>query len=138
MVMTSGSTYVIGGAFGPKSRGGVVIVLDGSAGFPAGGACARTTRGASTVVPALTPTAPRNVLREMPLPFAMSILLERRDGRTVRAGVQQTRAARRSLHGPCRTSREPHSPWGRMPHSSRLWPCSRGGFCSRNQGFVKG
>src|SRR2546429_1118626 len=47
--MTSGSTYVIGGAFGPKSRGGVVLVLAGSAGFPAGGACARTTRGVSSV-----------------------------------------------------------------------------------------
>src|SRR6266516_5943474 len=69
--MTSGSTYVIGGAFGPKSRGGVVTVLIGSAGFPAGGACARTTRGVSTVMPALAPTAPRNVLREMPLPFFM-------------------------------------------------------------------
>src|SRR4051812_43119748 len=41
MVMTSGSTYVIGGAFGPRSRGGVVIVLARSAGFPAGGACDR-------------------------------------------------------------------------------------------------
>jgi hypothetical protein len=76
MVMTSGSTYVIGGAFGPKSRGGVVIVLAGSAGFPTGGACARTTTGASAVVPAIAPTAPMNFLREMPLPFAMSILLE--------------------------------------------------------------
>src|SRR5438128_12446692 len=71
MVMTSGSTYVIGGAFGPKSRGGVVTVLAGSAGFPAGGACARTTRGASAGITVLAPTAPRNVLREMPLPFFM-------------------------------------------------------------------
>src|SRR4030095_1923892 len=96
--MTSGSTYVIGGAFGLKSRGGVVIVLAGSAGFPAGGACARTTRGASAVMPALAPTAPRNILREMPLPFAMSILLERRDERTARAGVHQNPDARQQPH----------------------------------------
>jgi hypothetical protein len=31
-----------------------------------------------------------NFLREMPLPFAMSILLERRDVRVARAGAQQT------------------------------------------------
>jgi hypothetical protein len=84
MVMTSGSTYVIGGACGPKSRGGVVIVLAGSAGFPAGGAGARTTPEASAVVPAITP---RNVLREIPLPLSMSILLERRAVRATRAGV---------------------------------------------------
>jgi hypothetical protein len=53
-----------------------VIVLAGSAGFPAGGACARTTPGASAVVLASVPTAPRNVLREMTLPFAMSNLLK--------------------------------------------------------------
>ena len=86
MVMTSGSTYVIGGAFGPKSRGGVVVVLAGSAGFPAGGACARTTPEASTVVPALAPTVTRKCRREMTLSLSMAILLECRDGRTVRAG----------------------------------------------------
>src|SRR5215475_8801644 len=113
MVMTSGSTYVIGGAFGPKSRGGVVIVLAGSAGFPAGGACARTTTGASAVVPAIALTAPMNFLREMPLPFAMSILLERRDVRVARAGVQQTWATRCGPRCRCRTPREPppHTPW---------------------------
>src|SRR4029434_3508545 len=99
MVMTSGSTYVIGGAFGPKSRGGVVIVLAGSAGFPAGGACARTTTGASAMVAA---TAPMNFLREMPLPFAMSILLELRDVRVARAGVQQMWATRCGPRCRCR------------------------------------
>src|SRR2546430_1778246 len=116
--MTSGSTYVIGGAFGPKSRGGVVIVLAGSAGFPAGGACARTTRGAIAVMPALAPTAPRNVLREMPLPFAMSILLERRDERTARAGVHQTRAARHSPYQPKSRRAPPHAPWTNMASRS--------------------
>src|SRR5262249_19124767 len=92
MVMTSGSTYVIGGAFGPKSRGGVETVLAGSAGFVAGGACARPTRGASTVVRALAPTAPKNVLREMALPLSMSLLLEHRDGHTLAVNIGPPRA----------------------------------------------
>src|SRR5882762_2413814 len=77
--MTSGSTYVVGFAFGDQSRGGVVIVLAGSAGLPAGGACALATIGASAVVPAITPTAPMNFRREITLPLFMAVLLDRRD-----------------------------------------------------------
>src|SRR5438128_1825613 len=94
MVMTSGSTYVAGGAFGLKSRGGVVTVLRGSAGFAAGGAWALATMGASAVVPAIVPIALMNFRREampsLPLPrsSAITVLLERRD-LPARAGVQR-------------------------------------------------
>jgi hypothetical protein len=79
IVMTSGSTYVVGLASGDQSRGGVVIVLAGSAGLPAGGACALATMGASAVVPASTPTALTNFLRVTTLPSSMAVLLDRRD-----------------------------------------------------------
>ena len=49
--MTSGSTYVVGGAPRPKSRGGVVTVLDGVTG-PGGGACASAARGVKVAAPA--------------------------------------------------------------------------------------
>src|SRR5439155_5465438 len=68
-VMTSGSTYVIGWAFGHNSRGGVVIVLSGSAGLPAGGACALATTGARTVVPATAVIALMNRRREITRPM---------------------------------------------------------------------
>src|SRR5688572_16945018 len=52
--MTSGSTkYTFGAAFGPKSRGGVVITLGGSTGFAA---CASTAPGARNVTPAAAAT----------------------------------------------------------------------------------
>jgi hypothetical protein len=66
IVMTSGSTYVTGGTDGPHSRGGVVIVLGGSAGLP--GAWAFTTAGTSAAAPAPAPTALMNLRREIALP----------------------------------------------------------------------
>src|SRR5262245_5265031 len=63
--MTSGSTkYTFGGAFGPKSRGGVVMTLGGSAGFAA---CASTTRGAMNATPAAVATVFIAVRREIAL-----------------------------------------------------------------------
>src|SRR4029453_11136583 len=66
IVMTSGSTYVKGGADGPHSRGGVVMVLAGSAGLP--GAWAFTPAGTNAAAPAPTPTALMNLRREITLP----------------------------------------------------------------------
>src|SRR5215831_7190876 len=68
MVMTSGSTYVVGCAVGLKSRGGLVIVLAGSAGFPEG-ACALATIGTRAVAPAPVPIAVMKVRRETTLPL---------------------------------------------------------------------
>src|SRR5712691_3252230 len=62
--MTSGSTYVVGGVPRPKSRGGVVTVLDGVAG-PGGGACASAARGVKAAAPAITPMPPMNPRREI-------------------------------------------------------------------------
>src|SRR5262249_25074809 len=76
IVITSGSTYVVGFASGDQSRGGVVIVLAGSAGLPAGGACALTTAGASAVAPASTPAAPTNFRRVITRSVSMAILLD--------------------------------------------------------------
>src|SRR4030095_16570473 len=57
-VMTSGSVkYVVGAPPGPKSRGGGVMVLAGSAGLPAGGAWAEARAGASATAPAVAPMA---------------------------------------------------------------------------------
>jgi len=61
--MTSGSTYVVGWA-PPKSRGGVVTVLDGVAG-PGGGACAIAARGVKVAAPAMTLMPPMNPCREI-------------------------------------------------------------------------
>src|SRR5262245_18207072 len=53
IVSTSGSVkYTFGGAFGPKSRGGVVIVLGGAIGA---GVWAAARRGPSATAPAATP-----------------------------------------------------------------------------------
>src|SRR4029450_9204396 len=124
MVMTSGSTYVIGGAFGPKSRGGVVIVLAGPPGSPAGGACPSTQTGASAAVPAIALTAPMNFLREMPLPFAMSILLiaKRRVRSSRRRSINMGHTMWPTL--PMQDSQGTPHFLGRTPLPSLLWPCS--------------
>jgi hypothetical protein len=67
IVMTSGSTYVIGGADGEKSRGGLVTVLAGSPGFPGAGAWALAADGTKTAAPAPAPTARMNLRREIAL-----------------------------------------------------------------------
>src|SRR5215813_2100580 len=52
-VRTSGSVkYVVGAPPGPKSRGGLVMVVGGAAGW---GACAVARLGASAMAPAATP-----------------------------------------------------------------------------------
>src|SRR5215470_1337127 len=64
MVMTSGSTYVTGGAFGPKSRGGLVTVLGGVAGPEGGGVCAMARREPSAAAPATAPMVVKSMRRE--------------------------------------------------------------------------
>ena len=55
---------MVGGAPRPKSRGGVVTVLDGVTG-PGGGACASAARGVKVAAPAITPMPPMNPRREI-------------------------------------------------------------------------
>src|SRR5262245_44942497 len=66
MVMTSGSTYVTGGAFGPKSRGGLVTVLGGVAGPMGEGGCvwAMAMRDPRAAAPAIAPIAVKSIRRE--------------------------------------------------------------------------
>src|ERR1041384_8370332 len=62
MLKMSGSVkYVVGGALGPKSRGGLVTVLGGATG-PLGGACAMAMRG--TLAAATTPMALSSMRRD--------------------------------------------------------------------------
>ena len=65
--MTSGSTYVMGGAIVEKSRGGLVTVLAGSPGFPGAGAWALAAPGTITAALAPAPIARMNLRREIAL-----------------------------------------------------------------------
>jgi hypothetical protein len=59
--------YVVGAPPGPKSRGGVVIVLGGAT-APVAGACAAARPGITTAAPAATPKVFMSMRRDITSP----------------------------------------------------------------------